>query len=1030
MLPPMSAPLLLALIAFAVALVQRWRQAHGGRFELEALVLTAAIGLGAVGLLATGLAMAGRFSEWPMVVGVVVLAGASWPWRGGKPVGRPLAQPPRWRLLLALAVLTLGIGLRLPSIPAPLAGRDQGTYALRALHTLRTGSLGHTDALLAAETAAAAERSGAADILGLYPRSDEQWRRGVYETSYRPGLYLTDRDAGTVVPQFMHLHPMLMATSGLALGPAYTTAVVLFEALLGLLGLYAVARRLWPRGAWSELALGLAACSPLLIWVHRVPLTETLTMALTLAAVLAVMRARDGEPAQLVRAAALFGLTAWVRGNAWITAPVVIAILLLRPRVFRPGRGALLTLSFCVLASVVVHALTAFPYLYDEFHRLLPSAEGFGSETIVGTAILLVLIVIGTDLGMMLGLRRPPRSFLRWLGHAPKGLCALAVGAAGAYLWLESTSPPKPYSRLDPVVPLLGWPLIVMAGLGLVVAALRWRPRWRQADLWLLALAAVPVLTLMLYARRNLPQLGLYYYGRYLVPELLPAAILLGVTALAAAADRLSVLTSRRIAVGASLGAALGLLGSTGAVLVTQPQTRLREFEQAEQAVEWLLERTEPDAIVVAGGEGWHHGHTYNQVGGALALGHGRHILPYRNREAAYRTLYELLIARPEATGVPAPPVYLLLNEASHNYTREDGRIVAGLDDGLAPPFTVADVALLELFTHRLTPVTDALPVRVTRDVLRMGLLRVEVAPMDPSRTWDLTGATTKELASAGLAIKNGARAGERWCLHPKKATTLRLDPVASANGGSLVLVAEPGTARRNDEWDIRIDGERVANRMPRSGRVERDTLGPFLRGQVPKKIEIRGSPHPIESADCPNGGLARVRWVQPERSWLAASPDAEGVTIAPPDDLGRPVTPTAWVSARALNRYRPGTEPDPKVEARSLVVSPRSPLKFSPIQRPGANGPVDVVVTLTGTSLSPDAKLSLLIDDREIAQFDPPDERSNSWQTDVVRLENPAPMLRVRLELIGEGDPDHYVRVRDVAFFGIQAERSSTVQP
>src|SRR5690606_10988839 len=165
-----------------------------------------------------------------------------------------------------------------------------------------------------------------------------------------------------------------------------------------------------------------------------------------------------------------------------------------------------------------------------------------------------------------------------------------------------------------------------------------------------------------LYAQRNLPQAGLYYYGRYLVPELLPALCLLAALALSHAHSYMSRRPRlSRHARKVSLILGLGLLADQAAPYVRAPATRLQEFAGAHRLTDDLAAEIPEGDVVLAGGEGWHHLHVFSQVGGALAFGNGRTVLPYRGREAAYGALHELLIDRPAATGEPAPPVFLLL---------------------------------------------------------------------------------------------------------------------------------------------------------------------------------------------------------------------------------------------------------------------------------------------------------------------------------------------------------------------------------
>src|SRR5690606_14293490 len=144
--------------------------------------------------------------------------------------------------------------------------------------------------------------------------------------------------------------------------------------------------------------------------------------------------------------------------------------------------------------------------------------------------------------------------------------------------------------------------------------------------------------------------------------ELLPAAALSATAGLEALVTRLAGPTGpldasrarRRVAgaLGSLPGA--GLVARAVAALLRHPPLGLREHAAAGEAVEWLAERIPSDAIVIAGGEGWHHGHTHNQVGGALAMGHGVEVVPYRTREDAWLSAWELLVAGPERRGQPS----------------------------------------------------------------------------------------------------------------------------------------------------------------------------------------------------------------------------------------------------------------------------------------------------------------------------------------------------------------------------------------
>ncbi|MCA9709023.1 MAG: hypothetical protein KDK70_24475, partial [Myxococcales bacterium] len=754
----MSAVVAVALASWLACALGHWR-AKTGELSLDAIVLVSAAWLAAVGIAATLLAMLGLFGAASMSATAAVGAALTWPWGAApRPLDRPRDRPRdrmparlrasarRW--LAALGLLGLALALRCPVLDYPLAGRDQGTYTLRAQHTLRTGELSAVDPVLAQAAAEAGERPGPADLLGLYHRGHEPWRRDRYEAAYRPGFYLADVDEGRVQPQFLHLHPMLMATAGLVLRPSRVADVMVIHAALSLLGLLAVARRLWPRGAWAEGAALLWACAPLSVWVLRTPLSEGPTSVMMLAGTLAVLRARDGLTGSLPLGAIALGALAWVRGNGWLAAPVLLAAQWLVPRAESRARRAGLLLAAMVGAAVVVHAPTTFPYLHDELLRQLPLPAALTPWLLVATTVAGLSAWFALD---ELGPLR--RAEDRWLPavarHGPTLLAGLLVLALVAYLWLRGDPPTKPYSRLDAVAPLVGLPALLLAALGLRAVLRGWPRRPSVAQAWMLGLAGVLVATVGLYAQRNLPQLGLYYYGRYLVPELLPALLLLAVQGLVAIHRWLAGPAPgswRRRAAAVLAGLAFAGLGwSVAGVLVRHPVTRLPEFAGARRVVDHLAARLPEGAVVIAGGEGWHFGHTWNQVGGALALAHGVTVLPYQTREAAYASLVELLVRRPAATGQPAPPVFLLLNEATKHRMRDpdqpDAIRIAGLDDLLPPPLVARRIELVEMFLDRLTPVDDGPPTRVTRDGLRMALLQVEV---DPARASEIEAWTLR----------------------------------------------------------------------------------------------------------------------------------------------------------------------------------------------------------------------------------------------------------------------------------------------
>jgi hypothetical protein len=122
-----------------------------------------------------------------------------------------------------------------------------------------------------------------------------------------PGLYVTDADAGQIVPQFFPLHAIWLA---IAFGIGDVNAALLmtgFWALLGSLAIYLTARELagWPAAAIALIGMTLNA---LQIWFARYPTTEALTQFLLWTSIWALLvwirrikRSENGTSAFLSR---------------------------------------------------------------------------------------------------------------------------------------------------------------------------------------------------------------------------------------------------------------------------------------------------------------------------------------------------------------------------------------------------------------------------------------------------------------------------------------------------------------------------------------------------------------------------------------------------------------------------------------------------------------------------------------------------------------------------------------------------------
>lgn len=1009
----MALALALALTAFVFAQLWRWR-AHD-RLGLDALVIVPSVTITVVGVIASLLGLCGWLTPGAVALACAALALVWFPWRA--PARTPAADAGgRWHWLLGAALVLGATALRWPPMPYELAGRDQGTYLLRAQWSAREGDHAMVDPIV---RDAAADHDD--DLLGLHPRRGEAWRDDIYEAGYRPGWYLADRERGLVVPQFLHLHPSAMAVSywlAPALGPSL---LVLVEGVLGVLALWAVSRRLWSNPALALLPALASSIAPLSTWVHRNTLTEPLTGLLTLVAVLAALRARDRGDDELTLTAFALGATAWVRGNAWITAAPMLAVLWLLPHGRTRHRATAVFLAM-LAASVLAHASSVFPYLHDELARL-PSGGASPSPMALVVATGIAIAIWWSVDELVFG----PRGRLAaspWLPRL-RGLCVPALALAlvlALAAWAVRAGPPHPpWSRLDALVPALGPALLVPGGLGVVLTLWRWR--WRDDDAatgWLLAILAMVVATVVLYGARSLPKFGLYYYGRYLVPELLPLACI-GATALLA---RLLPHAGARVpALRGALAAGLAAmwLFAIAWPWLRAPQLRLREYAGAGRIVDALAERVPADALVIAGGEGWHHGHTFNQVAGALAVRHGRAVLPYYSREAAFASLYSLMVEAPARHGRAAPRVFLLLGEATHASTPERGDTAeAAIDDLLPPPFVALPAVGLELVTDRLTPRDDGLPTAVTRDSLRMALFEVVVAREDEVAhvRLDPDGRVVVDRGPAVPGLR-AAPGEDARCLQPELPLELEL-PRVDFEVGAVVVRALPGTAGENEQWRVEIDGELRGTGLLATASRSRTTLGPFSVAHPPLRVRLWGAARARDDGPCRFGGVDEVMLLGREQSTALVQPP-ETIALLPPDDLGHAVTPVRWRFGRGLSRWRPGIAGGTPIRGVSLQVTRDVPVSFDVEPMDPRVNAVDLVISLSATALSGPATLELRADDVLVASVPAPASRERSWQSPRLRWRGDVSAVRWSVRLLA-ADDDDAVWLRDVALFAVDA--------
>jgi len=632
----------------------------------------------------------------------------------------------------------------------------------------------------------------------------------------------------------------------------------------------------------------------------------------------------------------------------------------------RAGPRAATLLAACLAASIGLSAFTSYPYVHDEIARLFgvdASPGAIAAAAAAGAAASTTFAWVGADR------RRRILGVLR--RHGLRAAAALVL--LGLALWAAGVGHGRA-ARLDPLPAALDpW------GLALAVAALLALARRRDAPPAVaplpLALLLAAALTFAGFAVRNLPRAHLYYYGRYLVPLLLPAALLL----LGAAAERLAA-AARARGLPRPAAALLGgtcLLVAAGPLRIhaAAPVTRLAEFEDVQAGLDALARTIPEDAVVLAGGEGWHGSHTFNQVGGALAIDHGRTVLPYRTDERAYAAALHLLVRRPRRTGRPPPAVFLLRNEATLPRTGDDGTMSVVLDDEVPAPLRVVRQWNVDLVYHRLSPAEGTLPRRVTRDGIRMVLLELTADRNEADDTPGRRCPTEREPIEVPPEPAAGATAVrvERGPKVPARATL-----VVSYDGGDTV---------------------RYETRGPRA------TDGPIPR---PWEAAVRLA---LDGPPCPPGASVGVTLLGPMRR---ADTPPRTLLHRPRDDLGIPAPPVRVRPGRAFSPRRP-VAAAPDRMGLSFRLSARRPVVFGPVLVPrGGACPLSVSATVRRRDVADGARLRVSLG-RFVARLAVPPGGPSVLRTEPVPLPPPGPVARLAVALETPRPETDVVHLRDV---------------
>jgi hypothetical protein len=480
----------------------------------ELLVAAPAVALGLLAWAGLALAHIGRYSLLGSfavaVFGCGVILAIAWRARG-----RPrLGVDPAGLAMVAGLALVAGL-LFFPGFPYGVGDKDPGLYVVHGIAIARTGSYALTDpALDAARVPSVAEYTPDARF---------------------PGVWINDRAAQRIVPQFYHLWPALLA-SGFRLG-GYTGLANLapFAALLGVLTLALVVRRAFGLVAGSLAGL-LLATNMLEVWQAKYQTTEVFTELLIGAALLGVVIAiRTGwRPAAGV-GGLLLGLSYLARPDGLLLVLLAVGVgcvlLVLGRFDARAGwfaAGVAVTLPHGLLQAYwLARTYTLANYL----PRLSELAFLVAVPVVLAVLVRMLLPRLGTRLTVLM---EDPR-VQRWCGVAITAAVGLVIAIGLLRPSLFGASYGTYNGRLvrtyaEQTMIRLSWfftlPGLALMWAGVGVLALR---RWRAAA-WAAVLPALVLLPLYTLDPRNSSRM--MWWGRRFVPVVLPGVVMLMAIAL------------------------------------------------------------------------------------------------------------------------------------------------------------------------------------------------------------------------------------------------------------------------------------------------------------------------------------------------------------------------------------------------------------------------------------------------------------------------------------------------------------------
>jgi len=502
--------------------------------------LVIGISLSSLGLLALN-----RFSPWyALIIGVLIVFLLLTCWRVR--IDLSLRGVPIALILILLGALIF----RLPPYLYVAGGQDQGTYVNMAGTYLKKGSTFIVDDVR--------EKAIASGLKDLYDASNQKgWhpiKKGEYEGVHLPGIYIKDTERSTYVYQFYPLHPLWMAMAGKFLGEQRVVYSLVFFSLLSIAAFYYLALAFSGGHALpAVLVAALLAVNPLHAFFSKFPVTEVAALAFSSLGFLYLLWywqcAKSGSirPFYLVLSAGLFGCLFFTRITGFLYMPFFYLIFLLS-LLFERDLRRRSQLGWYALSVMLLYALSilyglfySYPYSHDIYKAVFSVAFHSGADRKLGFPaglgvgiLLFVWFFRGKGAALLerhVTLRKVGENayWILWAILMLVFLFALrktyAIAFTDIYAGLQDVPGGRGWESLQHASIFVAMLYLSPIGFGIFVyGILRFFPRQKEPPwaffVFFLACFYFSQTVIMFYLPHQ------YYYGRYLVSEVVPFSLL------------------------------------------------------------------------------------------------------------------------------------------------------------------------------------------------------------------------------------------------------------------------------------------------------------------------------------------------------------------------------------------------------------------------------------------------------------------------------------------------------------------------